>query len=141
MSAPQGVRALIWLKSREWLGDSRDQSRLWLLGLLLLGWFTLIITGCTRLAAGGDLEPERDLLFVAAAAWPLWAVIPLLGGGGGEVVAAHRLAPYPVSPRAVCLTMAPPSASRSCRRRSCAFSGMPTNAVSTIPMTASIPPM
>jgi hypothetical protein len=102
MSArPQGVRALLWLKSREWMGDSRDPSRLWLLALLLLGWFALVITGCLRLADGGDLEPRRDLLFVAAAAWPLWAVIPLLGGGGGEVVAAHRLAPYPVSPRAV----------------------------------------
>ena len=98
---PQGVRALIWLKSREWLGESRDSSRLWLLGLLLLGWFALIIGGCVRLADAGDLTPRRDLLFVAAAAWPLWAVIPLLGGGGGEVVAAHRLAPYPVSPRAV----------------------------------------
>lgn len=101
MSRPQGVRALLWLKSREWLGDSRDSSRLWMLALLLLGWFVLIIPGCQRLAAGGDIEPKRDLLFVAAAAWPLWAVIPLLGGGGGEVVAAHRLAPYPVSPRAV----------------------------------------
>ncbi len=100
--APQGVRALLWLKSREWLSESRDPSRLILLGLLLLAWFALIVVGTVQAVHTGRLEnAPRDLLFIAAAAWPLWAVIPLLGGGGGEVTAAHRLAPYPVSAEAV----------------------------------------
>ncbi|MCA1824741.1 MAG: hypothetical protein ABR520_04810 [Mycobacteriales bacterium] len=98
---PQGVRALLWLKSREWLGESRDPSRLVLLGALVLAWYGLIILGSVRAKDAGRIDPDVALLFIAAAAWPLWAIIPLLGGGGGEIVAAHRLAPYPVTARAV----------------------------------------
>jgi hypothetical protein len=98
---PQGVRALLWLRSREWLGESRDPVRLVFFAVLVVGWFALTIVGAIVAARLHRVEPVRDLLYVGAAAWPLWAVVPLLGGGGGEVVASHRLAPYPVSSRAV----------------------------------------
>ena len=98
---PQGVRALLWLKSREYLGESRDPARLLLLGLGLVSWVVLIVLGCVRADGAGDIPADIGLGVAAGAAWPLWAVVPLLGGGGGELVAAHRLAPYPVSPRAV----------------------------------------
>jgi hypothetical protein len=98
---PQGVRALIWLRSRELLGESRDPSRLVLLAIAYLGWWTLIVAGCVQAVHSGRIE-VKTIPDVSAAAWPLWALIPLLGGGGGgEVVASHRLAPYPVSARAV----------------------------------------
>ncbi|HVF20361.1 MAG TPA: hypothetical protein VNA14_08970 [Mycobacteriales bacterium] len=98
---PQGVRALLWLKSREWLGETRDPARLVLLGSGLLAWFSLIIVGTIQADRTNDLAADVGLSVAAGAAWPLWAVVPLLGGGGGELVAAHRLAPYPVSARAL----------------------------------------
>jgi hypothetical protein len=96
-----GVRGLLWLRSREWLGESRDPTRLVVLGVLIAAWTALVVGGAFVAAHAGRIEPARDLLYVGSAAFPLWAVVPLLGGGGGEVVAAHRLAPYPVSARAV----------------------------------------
>jgi len=98
---PQGVRALIWLKSREWLGETRDPARLVLIGAGLLCWLFLVAVGCVQADRTGQISADVGLAVVAGAAWPLWAVVPLLGGGGGELVAAHRLAPYPVSARAV----------------------------------------
>ena len=98
---PQGLRALLWLKSREWLGEDRDANRLVLIALAYAAWWLLLGLGCYAAVSSGRIE-LGFLPAVAAAAWPLWALLPLFGGGGGgEVVAAHRLAPYPVSPRAV----------------------------------------
>lgn len=99
--APQGVRALLWLKSREWLGETRDPARLWLIGVLVASWTVLIVAGSLASVRSGRLDSTRGIVSVAAAAWPLWAVVPLLGGGGGEVVSAGRLAPYPVTARTV----------------------------------------
>lgn len=98
---PQEIRALLWLKSREWLSESRDPSRLVLLAVGLGAWFLLILFGCIQADRSNRLNADVGLVVAAGAAWPLWAVVPLLGGGGGELVAAHRLAPYPVSARAV----------------------------------------
>jgi len=100
-TGPQGVRALMWLKTREWLGDTRDPSRLVLLALGLGAWLVLITIACVQAERTNQIDAEIGLAVAAGAAWPLWAVVPLLGGGGGELVAAHRLAPYPVSARAV----------------------------------------
>ncbi len=98
---PQGVRALLWLKSREWLGETRDPARLVLIGAGALCWLVLIAIGCVQADRSNQISADIGLAVAAGAAWPLWAVVPLLGGGGGEMVAAHRLAPYPVSARAV----------------------------------------
>ena len=98
---PQGVRGLLWLQSREWLGEDRDATRLVGLALLYAVCWALILGGSWQAVHTGRIE-HRYVGDVAAAAWPLWALVPLFGGGGGgEVVAAGRLAPYPVSPGAV----------------------------------------
>ncbi|MHB8341331.1 MAG: hypothetical protein ACYDB7_09180 [Mycobacteriales bacterium] len=96
----QGLGALLWLRSRELLGESRDTSRLYLLGLLLVGWVLLSREGAAL--AWHQASLTRDHVgYLAAGAWPLWALLPLLGGGGGEVVASQRLAAFPVGPGAV----------------------------------------
>ncbi len=101
VTRPQGVRALLWLQSREWLGEDRDATRLVGFALLYLAWWAAVVAGCWQAVHTGRIE-HRYVADVAAAAWPLWALVPLFGGGGGgEVVAAGRLAPYPVTPRAV----------------------------------------
>jgi len=100
--APQGARALLWLTSREWLGASRGPGRLVALAGAYAAWGVLVVGGALLAVHDGRIE-VRYVANVVAAAWPLWAVIPLLGGGGGEVVSARRLVAYPVSPRAVFL--------------------------------------
>ena len=97
---PQGMRALLWLKSREWLGPSRDSSRLFLLGGAAVVWWVLLLVGAVLAVRHHRIDP-LFLKDVAAGVWPLFALVPLLGGGGGEVVAAQRLAAYPLTPRAV----------------------------------------
>ncbi|HVE63509.1 MAG TPA: hypothetical protein VNB94_06890 [Mycobacteriales bacterium] len=98
---PQGVRALLWLKSRELLGETRDPARLVLIGAGVACWILLVGVGCVQADRSNQIAADVGLAVAAGAAWPLWAIVPLLGGGGGELVAAHRLAPYPVSARAV----------------------------------------
>lgn len=97
---PQGMRALIWLKSREWLGPSRDTSRLFLLGGAALTWWMLLLVGSYIAVRNGRID-SFYISNVSAGVWPLFALVPVLGGGGGEVVAAQRLAAYPLTPRAV----------------------------------------
>lgn len=98
--APTGVRTLLWLKSREFLGEDRRPLRLQVLAGLVLLWFVLSISAIIHASEIGRLTPEIDLRYFTAASWALWALVPLLGGGS-EVVAAQRLAPYPVPPRAI----------------------------------------
>ena len=101
VAKPQGVRALIWLRSRELLGETRDPSRLFFFAIALTAWWFVILAGSWQAVRSGRIE-TRTIPNIAAAAWPLWALLPLLGGGGGgELAAAHRLAPYPVSPRSI----------------------------------------
>lgn len=98
---PQGIRALVWLRSRELLGESRSTSRLFFFGAALIAWWFLILAGSWQAVHTGRIE-THTIPDISAAAWPLWALLPLLGGGGGgELVAAHRLAPYPIGPRSI----------------------------------------
>jgi hypothetical protein len=97
---PHDLRALLWLKSRELLGETRDGSRLAFYAAAYLSWWVLVITGSWLAVQQGRIEP-RYVANIAAGAWPLWALVPLLGGGAGEVVAATRLAAFPVGTRAV----------------------------------------
>ena len=94
------MRALLWLKSREWLGPSRDSSRLFLLAGAALVWWGLVLVGAFVAVRNHRIDTFY-VSNVAAGVWPLFALVPILGGGGGEVVAAQRLAAYPLTPRAV----------------------------------------
>lgn len=90
---------MAWLKSRELLGEKRKSARLWLLAALFLGWCVLLYVGANRLYSE-ELDDALTVLTVSTAAlWPLWALVPLAGGGAGEVTSASRLSPYPVSSR------------------------------------------
>jgi hypothetical protein len=94
------LRALLWLRTRELLGETRDTSRLFILGILLCCWVTVCFIGSVEAVRHGSVQPFY-VRYLAAGAWPLWAVVPLLGGGAGEVVASSRLAAFPVGARAV----------------------------------------
>src|SRR5690349_3827150 len=83
------LAALVWLRSREFLGDRRDPARLWALGTAVLVFAGTIIAGVHLGAASGRLHPAFDSKYVCAAAWVLWAITPLLGGGGGELVGSQ----------------------------------------------------
>lgn len=97
---PQGLRALLWLRSRELLGTTRDTSRLWVLGFVLLGWCAVCTAGAQAALSLHTLTTTH-VGYLVDAAWPLWALLPLLGGGAGEVASTRRLAAYPVPSRAV----------------------------------------
>jgi len=99
-TGPQGLKALLWLRTRELLGETRDTSRLFILGILLCCWVTLCFVGSVEAVRHGSVQPFY-VRYLAAGAWPLWALVPLLGGGAGEVVASTRLAAFPVGARAV----------------------------------------
>lgn len=86
-----------WLRLRESSSDRPSRVVVWV--MLFLAW-TLLLAAGSLLAADADATQLReDLATIAKITWPLWALIPLLSGGAGEVTSSARLAPYPVAPR------------------------------------------
>lgn len=89
------VRALCWLRWREMTGRWPRAAALaivcWVVGVGVASWWA------TRVSQGA----EELMLAAAGGGWLAWAVAPLVGAGGNEVASVGRLAPYPVSERAV----------------------------------------
>lgn len=94
------LRTMAWLKSREMLGERRSPLRLWLILLGVSAWTLLLYWGSSLAYQEDPSQALPVVAVLATALWPLWAVVPLAGGGAGEVTSSARLAPYPVSPRA-----------------------------------------
>lgn len=93
-AARADIAAGVWLKTRDL---ARLGGRRWLgpaaAACYLLVWAALL-TGALWVHSTGVRLPLTSLL---TPLWLLWAVLPAVGGGGGDVDSAAALAPYPVS--------------------------------------------
>lgn len=91
------VRALLWIRSRELMGSRRSSLKTAVLVTTAALWSALVLVMIYIGDREGLVIVSDTLSYVASAAWPLWALLPALGNGSGEVIPAARIAPYPVS--------------------------------------------